>query len=186
MEISEIRIKLVEESDDRLRGFCSVTFRDGFVVRDLRIIQGESGLFVAMPSRKVTAHCPRCHTKNHLRAKFCNHCGARLPFLRPPLDQHGRPKLYADIAHPVTQSFRDRLQAKVIEEFFAELERAKQPGYRSRYDDAFEYEDYLPEASTGGIRRVDPPHLGPGSPGANPPGRESSQVERESERRGEG
>lgn len=158
MEISEIRIKLVEESDDRLRGFCSLTFREGFVIRDLRIIEGESGMFVAMPSRKVTAHCPRCQTKNHLKARFCNHCGIRLPQGRLPVDPQGRPRLYADIAHPVTQDFRDRLQKQVIDEFHLELERAKLPGYRSRYDEGFEYDAGPAEGRGGEFRRMDRGH----------------------------
>lgn len=158
MDISEIRIKLVGDSDDRLRGFCSITFREGFVIRDLRIIEGESGLFVAMPSRKVTAHCPRCQTKNHLKARFCNHCGIRLPQLRLPVDPQGRPRLYADIAHPVTQEFRDRLQRQVVEEFQAELERAKLPGYRSRYDEGFEFDAGPAEGRGGEFRRPERGH----------------------------
>lgn len=158
MDISEIRIKLVGDSDDRLRGFCSITFREGFVIRDLRIIEGESGLFVAMPSRKVTAHCPRCQTKNHLKARFCNHCGIRLPQLRLPVDPQGRPRLYADIAHPVTQEFRDHLQRRVVEEFQAELERAKLPGYRSRYDEGFEFDAGPAEGRSGEFRRFDRGH----------------------------
>ena len=63
MEITEVRIKLMENSDDRLQGFCSVTFDDSFVVRDLKIIEGSSGPFVAMPSRKLTSHCPHCGCK---------------------------------------------------------------------------------------------------------------------------
>ncbi|MEM7453694.1 MAG: septation protein SpoVG family protein, partial [Planctomycetota bacterium] len=78
MEITEVRIKLMEGSEDRLRGFCSITFDDCFVVRDLKIIEGNNGPFVAMPSRKLTSHCKSCRTKNHLRARFCNNCGARL------------------------------------------------------------------------------------------------------------
>ena len=78
MEITEVRIKLTEDSDDRLQAFCSITFDDCFVVRDLKIIEGSSGPFVAMPSRKLTAHCPRCGCKNHLRAAFCNQCGGKL------------------------------------------------------------------------------------------------------------
>jgi len=170
MEISEIRIKLVAESDDRLRGFCSITFREGFVIRDLRIIEGESGLFVAMPSRKVTAHCPRCQTKNHLKARFCNHCGIRLPQGRFPVNPQGRPRLYADIAHPVTQEFRDRLQRQVIEEFQAELERAKLPGYRSRYDEGFEFDAGPAEGRGGEYRRYDRAQKfsGPHRPAARP------------------
>ena len=52
MQISEVRIKLVSDVDDRLRAFCSITFDGEFVVRDLKIIQGQRGHFVAMPSRK--------------------------------------------------------------------------------------------------------------------------------------
>ncbi len=55
VEINEVRVKLMENSDDRLQGFCSITFDDCFVVRDLRIIEGSNGPFVAMPSRKLTA-----------------------------------------------------------------------------------------------------------------------------------
>ena len=68
MEITEVRIKLMEDADDRLRAFCSITFDDCFVVRDLKIIDGINGPFVAMPSRKLTSHCPQCGSKNHLRA----------------------------------------------------------------------------------------------------------------------
>jgi stage V sporulation protein G len=55
MDITEVRIKLMEESEDRLRAFCSITFDQAFVVRDLKIIEGTNGPFVAMPSRKMTA-----------------------------------------------------------------------------------------------------------------------------------
>ncbi len=67
LEITEVRIKLMENSEDRLRGFCSITFDDCFVVRDLKIIEGNNGPFVAMPSRKLTSNCSKCRTKNHLR-----------------------------------------------------------------------------------------------------------------------
>ena len=84
MEITEVRIKLMENSDDRLQGFCSITFDNCFVVRDLKIIDGANGPFVAMPSRKLTSHCHQCGTKNHLKAQYCNQCGARLREDRRP------------------------------------------------------------------------------------------------------
>src|SRR5262245_6388394 len=97
MDITEVRIKLMENSDDRLQGFCSITFDNCFVVRDLKIIDGANGPFVAMPSRKLTSHCHQCGTKNHLRALYCNQCGKRLEDTRAPKDNDGRAKLYADI-----------------------------------------------------------------------------------------
>ncbi|MBE0567407.1 MAG: septation protein SpoVG family protein [Krumholzibacteria bacterium] len=50
MEISEIRITL--RDDNKLKGFASITLENAFVVRGLKIIEGASGLFIAMPSRK--------------------------------------------------------------------------------------------------------------------------------------
>ncbi len=141
MEINEVRVKLMEDSDDRLQGFCSITFDDCFVVRDLKIIEGSNGPFVAMPSRKLTAHCPQCSCKNHLRAAYCNQCGLRLKEDLAVKDQDGRSKLYADIAHPINSNCREMIQARVIAEFRSEKSRSEQPGYVSRYDDFYEFED---------------------------------------------
>ena len=146
MEITEVRIKLMENSDDRLQAFCSITLDDSFVVRDLKIIEGTNGPFVAMPSRKLTAHCPNCGCKNHLRSGYCNQCGSRLKDDRAVRDQEGRAKLYADIAHPINSQCREMIQGRVIAEFQAEKERAKQPGYVSRYDDDFDDDAYPLEA----------------------------------------
>ena len=116
MEITEVRVKLMEDSDDRLLAFCSITFDDCFVVRDLKIIEGSNGPFVTMPSRKLTSHCPQCGSKNHLRAAYCNQCGLRLKDDRAIRDQEGRSKLYADIAHPINSECREMIQKRVIEE----------------------------------------------------------------------
>ena len=135
MEITEVRIKLMEDAGERLQAFCSITFDHGFVIRDLKIIEGTSGPFVAMPSRKLTAHCPQCHGKNHLRAAYCNQCGTRLREVQAAKDEDGRSKLYADIAHPINSTCREMIQDRVIRAFREEIERAKQPGYVSSYDD---------------------------------------------------
>src|SRR4030043_132952 len=92
MEISEVRVKLVNNKDDRLKAFCSITMDNEFVVRDIKVIEGASGVFVAMPSRKMSDHCEKCGGKNHLRAKFCNHCGAKLSENRIKPDVQGRMK----------------------------------------------------------------------------------------------
>ena len=144
MEITEIRIKLMEGSEDRLRAFCSITIDDAFVVRDLKIIDGSNGPFVAMPSRKLTGHCQRCSHKNHLRATYCNHCGVKLQLDGESSGYDSPQTLYADVAHPINSDCRELIQNAVIEEFHAELNRCEQPGYRSRYDDDFGYEDVEP------------------------------------------
>ena len=135
MEITEVRIKLIEDGGERLHAFCSITIDDSFVVRDLKIIEGTHGPFVAMPSRKLTAHCHQCGMKNHLRSAYCNQCGSRQRDERPVKDEDGRTKLYADIAHPINSACREMIQQRVIQEYQNELRRGKLPGYVSRYDD---------------------------------------------------
>ena len=50
MKITEVSIFPINE--DRLRAYASITIEDSFVIRDLKIIRGNNGLFVAMPSKK--------------------------------------------------------------------------------------------------------------------------------------
>jgi len=51
MEITEININV--RGEEKLKAFVNITFDDVFVVRGLKVIQGNSGLFVCMPSRKM-------------------------------------------------------------------------------------------------------------------------------------
>jgi stage V sporulation protein G len=135
VEITEVRVKLMEEPGERLQAFCSITFDDAFVIRDLKIIEGTTGPFVAMPSRKLTSHCPQCGSKNHLRAAHCNQCGGKLKDSSATKDDEGRAKLYADIAHPINSACREMIQHRVIQAFEEEKARAKLPGYVPSYDD---------------------------------------------------
>src|SRR3954470_5171107 len=78
MELTEVRINLCGDRGGRLKAFCSLTFDNTFFIRDVKLIDGNDGLFLAMPSRKLCDHCPACNEKNHLRARYCNNCGRRL------------------------------------------------------------------------------------------------------------
>lgn len=50
VEITEVRVSL--RNDEKLKAFVSITLNDSFVIRGLKVIRGNTGLFVAMPSRK--------------------------------------------------------------------------------------------------------------------------------------
>ena len=143
MEISEVRVKMVQNKDDRLKGFCSMTIDNEFVVRDIKVIEGTSGLFVAMPSRKMSDHCGKCGGKNHLRARFCNNCGAQLQENRARKDAKGRMKLHADIAHPINAECRKNIQETIVAAFEEELEKSKEPGYKPPDMDDMDYD--IPE-----------------------------------------
>ena len=136
LEITEVRVKLappdVPGRSAKLKAFATVTFDDSFVVRDIKVILGARGLFVAMPSRRLTARCPRCRAKNHLHAGYCNECGLRLSGRShrvPELDHRGRAKLHADVAHPINRSCRSLLQKAIVEAYREELEKSRQAGY---------------------------------------------------------
>jgi stage V sporulation protein G len=138
VEITEIRIKIMDDREsrnERLLAFCSVTFDNMFVVRDLKVIEGTKGSFVAMPSRKLTDRCPGCGCKNHLRSRYCNQCGGRLNEERAVRDMDGRAKLHADVAHPINSAAREFIQGAILRSFQEELVRSKQPGYVCRYDE---------------------------------------------------
>jgi stage V sporulation protein G len=85
MEITEVRISL--RNDDKLKAFASITFDDCFVVRGLKIIEGASGTFVAMPSRKRSDGT------------------------------------YQDVAHPVNNQTRQRIEARILSEYAKEQAR---------------------------------------------------------------
>ncbi len=52
MNITDVRIRKIDQ-EGKLRGVASITIEDVFVVHDIKIIQGDHGLFIAMPSRKT-------------------------------------------------------------------------------------------------------------------------------------
>lgn len=145
MQITEIRVRLVPDNGQRLKAYCTVTLDSEFVVRDLKIIEGNNGLFVAMPSRKLADRCNKCGAKNHLRARFCNECGAKLADNRILRDESGKPKLNIDIAHPIDSQCRQRFEHSVIEAFHKELQESKQPGYKPKAEDNLSDLSLLPQ-----------------------------------------
>ena len=53
MEITNVRVRVVEKENSKMRGFASVTIDNQFVVHDIKVIEGEKGLFIAMPSKRA-------------------------------------------------------------------------------------------------------------------------------------
>ena len=128
MEITEVRVILKDSPDKKLKAYATVTFDNVFVVRDIKVIEGTSGLFIAMPSRKVKHPCPKCAFKNELRSKYCNQCAAPLPVEASPQrteETSVNQAEHKDIAHPITQSFRASLQKKVLEVYTQEKDKIK-------------------------------------------------------------
>ena len=53
MKITNVEVNKIEKNGSRLKGLANVLLDDSFAVRDIRIIDGDNGLFIAMPSRKT-------------------------------------------------------------------------------------------------------------------------------------
>lgn len=88
MEITEININIRDE--DKLKAFVNITFDDVFVVRGLKVIQGKTGLFVCMPSRKMVDGS------------------------------------YKDIAHPISNDFRQLMEKLILEKYQVQVEEEKE------------------------------------------------------------
>jgi stage V sporulation protein G len=135
MEVTEVRVFLRnKDSNKKLKAYVTVTFDNCFVVRDVKVIEGSKGLFVAMPSAKMKVTCPACGHRNVVRSKYCNQCSANIENqqVKPaPTPEEARQTEHKDIAHPITPECREYIQKKVLEAY--DLEAAKAPELRA-YD----------------------------------------------------
>ncbi len=128
MEITEVRIFAKASDDKKLRAFATITFDDCFVVRNIKIIEGTKGLFVAMPSRKIKEACPKCGFKNPARSRYCSQCAVAMPPSVPHVesdDKNQRQSEHRDIAHPITAECREKIQKKVLDAY--KLEKSTVP-----------------------------------------------------------
>ncbi|MBL7092066.1 MAG: septation protein SpoVG family protein [Candidatus Omnitrophica bacterium] len=136
MEITEVRLFLRDNPTTKLRAYATITLDNAFVVRNIKVIEGNKGLFVAMPSRRIEEPCPKCGAKNSLRSKYCNQCGSELPQSEspPPTENIGgsftgdktpRRSEHRDIAHPINMETREYIQKKILEAY--EAEKAQGP-----------------------------------------------------------
>jgi stage V sporulation protein G len=139
LEITEVRIFLKDSPDKKLKAYATVTFENAFVVRNIKVIEGTGGTFIAMPSRKLKSACPKCGYRNEIKSKYCNQCAAQIPaVVRPSTTEQegeGAQSDHRDIAHPITQTFRDYLQKKVLEAYEADKVRGPSAAHNSHHED---------------------------------------------------
>ena len=79
MKITDVRVRVVKKDDSKLKAVASVTFDDCFVVHDIKVIEGNEGYFIAMPSRKTNdgeykdiAHPIKTETREELISVVLN------------------------------------------------------------------------------------------------------------------
>ena len=125
MEITEVRVAVKDSGNRKLKAYATVTFDNAFVVRNIKVIEGNNGLFVAMPARKLKQFCPRCGKKVDVGSKYCNHCGVQLP-PSPRMDDKNNSTGHQDIAHPVNKEFREYLQKKVLDMYYDQKDKPQE------------------------------------------------------------
>ncbi|HTL48171.1 MAG TPA: SpoVG family protein [Verrucomicrobiae bacterium] len=94
MKITEVRVFPRKDGDKKLKAFVTITLDECFVIRDLKVIEGSKGLFVAMPSRKVEKRGDG------------------------ELGDFGRVD-HRDIAHPITSECREYIQKSVLDAYYS-------------------------------------------------------------------
>ncbi|MBU0634810.1 MAG: SpoVG family protein [Candidatus Omnitrophica bacterium] len=137
MEVTEVRVFLRnKDSNKKLKAYVTVTFDDCFVVRDVKVIEGSKGLFVAMPSAKMKTNCPKCAHRNVVRSNYCNQCGAVVEqAVRSGISaEDSRQNEHKDIAHPITPECREYIQKKVLEAYEESIGSSQTPGSSVRDD----------------------------------------------------
>ena len=53
MKVTSVKVKKIEKENSRMKGIAEILLDDMIAIHDIRIISGDNGLFVAMPSRKT-------------------------------------------------------------------------------------------------------------------------------------
>lgn len=112
-QITKVRISLNSDGKGKLKAIASMILDDVFVVKDIKIIDGKKGLFVAMPSAQITERCPKCKTKNPVHSRFCSNCGKaflnqkKISLIRQKED-------YRDIVHPICKDCREYIESVIV------------------------------------------------------------------------
>jgi DNA-binding cell septation regulator SpoVG len=138
--ISEVVVRLNDPNDKKILAYVSLTLNGAYCVSDLKIVNGNKGVFVAMPSRRSTEPCEKCGAEISLEAYYCCRCGHDLGAMKEGIRRHvsrrdGIPKsevrltTYADIFYPIYPAARHVIHEAVMAEWGREIERSKQPGY---------------------------------------------------------
>ena len=127
MEITDVRLRKIE-TEGKLRAYVSITFDDSFVVHDLRVIDGNKGMFVAMPSKRLPNgdHKDIAHPINtEIREKIQN---AVLDVYNRELEEAPHPKVEPKVepkAEEAVEESKEEEKEEAVEETTTEEEVEK-------------------------------------------------------------
>lgn len=111
--LSEIKITPVHTG--KLRAYVTVVLHNEIVLKNIKVIKGDHGLFLSMPNRMYREQCSNrnCRQNNVIRARFCNWCGQELEPKDYMVTGEGR-QVYVDVAHPISVEVRRRMEHEIL------------------------------------------------------------------------
>ena len=124
MKITEVNIKLPRPDENRrLLAYASAVFDGDFVVHDLKLVQGNSGVILSMPYRSHHDRCPVCKYTNDLRDRYCGGCGHKLDDyrLRNFLSRDEGLRERVDVFHPLNNAARSFFRNEVMSAYEREV-----------------------------------------------------------------
>jgi DNA-binding cell septation regulator SpoVG len=131
MKITEIQVTLTSEKiqeRDGVLAFVRLVFESSLAIRDIKVMERDSFIYLGMPSRKVTEPCLNCGRKAAVTDVYCHYCGKR----RTPTPKEDK-KIYVDTAYPINQEFRLYLEEQVMNSYNTMVPKDKQLKLRGQY-----------------------------------------------------
>lgn len=116
MEVAVTTVRPPDQNGSSLRAYCTLVLDNELVLQDVKLIAGNSGLFVCMPAKKVTEKCGQCGAKNPLLANYCSTCGHKFA---APSDRSS--KLFFDVVYPINAECRKKITEAVLGAYNKEL-----------------------------------------------------------------
>ena len=116
MKITECRVSVPpQRRSERFLAYASLTLDDLLAVHDIKVIAGDKGPFISMPSRQVTEPCPECGHSVPVLDLYCGRCGKEQP------ESARKDKPWLDLIHPIRADGRRWLTEAVLAAYRAVL-----------------------------------------------------------------
>lgn len=100
MQVTDVKVKIMR-AEGNLKAYASVTFDDEFVVKDIKVIDGKNGLFIAMPSKPLKNR----RNEEAVEEEY----------------SEDRRNFHKDIAHPINAGARGKIQSAILAKYEEEL-----------------------------------------------------------------
>lgn len=117
MNITDIRFTLEQNERASVKAYVTLVVDGWLVIKDVRLIQCNGRMVVAMPNKELRSRAS-CGHLNPRTASYCSTCG------QPIAKQARKEATYADVAHPVNGTARQRMEKQLLEAYFIQQNEA--------------------------------------------------------------